>query len=108
MLLCWLALLLIRVADRTDLTWRRIALELGRLHAVTLVGTAGSVTQTTPLSEAAAGILKACQVDPPPRVTTLQPRLTSGLTPPRPLKTVGTRLLSRSWLILARQPAQPT
>jgi len=36
-LLCWLALLLIRVAERkTDQTWRRLALELGRLHLVTL------------------------------------------------------------------------
>ncbi len=42
-LLCWLALLLIRVAERrTGLTWRRIALELGRLHAVTLQGAAGT------------------------------------------------------------------
>jgi len=73
-LLCWLALLLIRVAERrTGLTWRRIALELGRVHAVTLTGTAGSVTQTTPLSETAQGILRACQVTPPPAVTTLNP-----------------------------------
>ena len=43
-LLCWLALLLIRVAERrTGLTWRRIELELQRLHAVTLTGTAGTV-----------------------------------------------------------------
>jgi transposase len=35
-LLCWLALLLIRVAERhTGITWRRIARELGRLHAIT-------------------------------------------------------------------------
>ncbi len=73
-LLCWLALLLIRVAERrTGLTWRRIALELGRVHAVTLTGTAGSVTQTTPLSETAQGILRDCQVTPPPAVTTLNP-----------------------------------
>ena len=73
-LLCWLALLLIRVAERcTGLTWRRIALELGRVHAVTLTGTAGRVTQTTPLSETAQGILRACQVTPPPAVTTLNP-----------------------------------
>jgi hypothetical protein len=31
-LLCWLALLLVRVAERsTNLTWRRIAIELGRV-----------------------------------------------------------------------------
>jgi hypothetical protein len=39
-LLCWLALLLTRVAERsTCMTWRRI---LGRIHAVTLTGTAGT------------------------------------------------------------------
>ena len=44
MLLCWLALLLVRVAERrTGLSWRRIEIELGRLHAVTLSGTAGTV-----------------------------------------------------------------
>jgi len=73
-LLCWLALLLIRVAERrTGLTWRRIEIELGRLHAVTLTGSAGTVVQTTPLSEAQADILRACQVAPPPHVTTLHP-----------------------------------
>jgi hypothetical protein len=73
-LLCWLALLLIRVAERrTGLTWRRIAIELGRLHAVAMAGTAGTVTQTTPLTDPQAAILRACQVTPPPRVTTLHP-----------------------------------
>ena len=74
-LLCWLALLLIRVAERrTGLTWHRIALELGRVHAVTLTGSAGTLTQTTPLTEAQSSILRTCQVDPPPRVTALHPR----------------------------------
>lgn len=73
-LLCWLALLLIRVAERaTGLTWRRIGIELGRIHAVTLTGTAGSVVHTTPLNTTQAGILRACQVDPPPAVTSLNP-----------------------------------
>ena len=73
-LLCWLALLLIRVAERRcDTTWRHIATELGRVHAVTLDGPAGSVIQTTPPSDRANGFLRACQVDPPPRITHLQP-----------------------------------
>ena len=73
-LLCWLALLLIRVAERrTGLTWRRIELELNRLHAVTLTGSAGTVVQTTPLTDAQAAILRGCEVTPPPRVTTLHP-----------------------------------
>jgi transposase len=73
-LLCWLALLLVRVAERRcDTTWRRIATELGRLHAVTLQGTAGTVVQTTPPSELAARFLAACRIDPPPRITHLHP-----------------------------------
>lgn len=73
-LLCWLALLLTRVAERrTGLTWRRIATELGRVHAVTLTGSAGSAVHTTPLSTTQAGILRDCQVTPPPRTTALDP-----------------------------------
>ena len=73
-LLCWLALLLIRVAEqRTAMTWRRIAIELGRIHTVTLTGTAGTVAQTTPLTEIQQGIVDACGVAAPPRVTHLYP-----------------------------------
>ena len=74
MLLCWLALLLIRVAERrTGQTWRRIATELGRVHAVALTGSAGTVVHTTPLSTTQAGILRDCQVAAPPRITALDP-----------------------------------
>jgi transposase len=73
-LLCWLALLLIRVAERrTGQTWNRISTELARLHAVTLTGTAGSVVHLTPLTTAQTGILRACQVPAPPTVTALDP-----------------------------------
>jgi transposase len=73
-LLCWLALLLIRVAERrTGMTWRRIALELGRLHAITLVGPAGTVVQTTEPTTTQLGILRACELTPPPRITALDP-----------------------------------
>jgi hypothetical protein len=87
-LLCWLALLLIRVAERrTELAWRRIAIEMGRIHTVTLAGT---VTQTTPLTEIQQGIVDACGV-PTPRVTPCTassrsrwpPSRSAGLTPPR-------------------------
>src|SRR6266508_4115977 len=51
-LLSWLALLLIRVAERqTNQTWQRIALELGRLHLVTLTGPTGTIAQTTELTD---------------------------------------------------------
>src|SRR3954447_8270797 len=73
-LLCWLALLLIRVAERrTGQTWPALARELGRLHAVTLTGPTGTVTQTTELTTAQSSILRACGLAPPPRITTLNP-----------------------------------
>ncbi|MGH2765963.1 MAG: IS1634 family transposase [Actinomycetota bacterium] len=73
-LLCWLALLLIRVAERrTGLTWPRIAIELGRVHAVTLTGSAGTVVHVTPLNTVQAGILRDCQVPAPATVTALHP-----------------------------------
>src|SRR3954462_13688083 len=73
-LLCWLALLLIRVAERrTGSTWPTLARELGRLHAVTLTGPTGTVTQTTELTGAQQGILRACGLTPPPRITALHP-----------------------------------
>ena len=59
-LLCWLALLMIRLAERaTEQTWRRIALELDRLHLVTLTGPAGSVAHTTSLTEPQRQILSS-------------------------------------------------
>jgi transposase len=73
-LLSWLALLLIRVAERkTEQSWRRIALELGRLHLVTLTGPTGTFAQTTQLSETQRELYAACGLQPPPRITTLQP-----------------------------------
>jgi hypothetical protein len=73
-LLCWLALLLIRVAERqTGHAWRRINTELGRLYLVTLAGPAGRVEQTTTLTPAQREVLAASGVAPPPRVTSLQP-----------------------------------
>jgi transposase len=73
-LICWLALLLIRISERkTGQTWRRIALELQRLHLVTLTGPDGSVQQTTPLNDTQRAILDALAITAPPRITTLQP-----------------------------------
>jgi transposase len=73
-LLCWLALLLVRVAERrTGQTWPTIARQLGRIHAVTLTSAAGAVVHTTPLTTVQAGILAACQVSAPAVVTSLDP-----------------------------------
>ena len=52
-ILCWLALLLIRIIENTaGATWNRVAAELGRLHVITYTGPAGTFAQRTELTEA--------------------------------------------------------
>ena len=73
-LLCWLALLLTRVAERTcEQSWRRIERETSRLAQVTLAGEAGTIVQTTPLRPTQRAIYQALSIDPPPRVATFEP-----------------------------------
>jgi transposase len=73
-LLCWLALLLTRVAERTcGQSWRRINRETSRLQQVTLTGEAGTIVQTTPLRPTQRAIYQALSIDPPPRVSTFDP-----------------------------------
>ena len=73
-LICWLALLLVRVAERASgQTWRNINRQLGRIAQVTLAGPAGTVVQTTPLRPEQKAIYQALSVQPPPRVTTFDP-----------------------------------
>jgi hypothetical protein len=73
-LLCWLALLLIRVAEHhTATTWRRINTELSRLHQVTVEGDAGTVVHTTTLTEANRHLLRTCSIDAPRPITHLDP-----------------------------------
>jgi transposase len=73
-LICWLALLLTRVAERgTGLSWRTINRQLGRITQVTLAGPAGAVTQTTPLNPEQKAIYQALSVQPPARITAFDP-----------------------------------
>ena len=66
-LICWLALLLTRVAEEaTGETWNTISSELSRVTAVTLTGPAGTVVQTTELTDKQRGLLAACNVPPQP------------------------------------------
>jgi hypothetical protein len=69
--ICWLELLLIRVAERqTGQTWRRIALEL---QCLTLTGPDGTVQQTTPPSPLSTQTLAAMKTTAPPRIAAIQP-----------------------------------
>jgi transposase len=73
-LICWLALLLTRVAERScDQSWRHIRRETARLKQVTLTGQAGTITQTTPLRPEQKTIYQALSITPPPRVTAFNP-----------------------------------
>ncbi len=73
-LICWLALLLVRLCERqAEDTWRNLRRELERLHLVTLAGTAGQVQQTTRLTPEQREILNRLAIEPPPRLTSLTP-----------------------------------
>jgi hypothetical protein len=79
-LICWLALLLTRVAERaTGQTWRRIERETSRLAQITLAGEAGTVTQTTPLKPVQKAIYQALSIEPPPRVSAFEPAQPSSI-----------------------------
>jgi hypothetical protein len=66
--LCWLALLLLRVAEtETNDTWRNIRNELDRMHLVTLATGAGTVAQRTELTHHQRQILKALALPEPAR-----------------------------------------
>jgi len=67
-LLCWLALLLIRLAETaTGDTWRNLRHELDRMHRVTLATSAGVVVQRTATTAGQATILRDLKVAEPPR-----------------------------------------
>jgi Transposase DDE domain len=66
--LCWLALLLLRVAETaTRDTWRNLRNELDRMHLVTLATSEGTVAQRTELTHGQRRILKALELPEPPR-----------------------------------------
>jgi DDE family transposase len=66
-LLCWLALLLIRLAENhTGDTWRNLRDELQRMHLGTFAGHAGTSRQRTELTAPQQAILRALGVEQPP------------------------------------------
>ncbi|MFN0089304.1 MAG: IS1634 family transposase [Acidimicrobiales bacterium] len=67
-LLCWLALLLIRLAETaTGDTWRNLRHELDRMHRVTLATDEGVVVQRTATTARQAAILRDLKLTEPPR-----------------------------------------
>ena len=73
-ILCWLALLLIRVAENTaERPWKRIRAELQRQHAVTWTGPAGTFRQATDLTKPQRDIYTALSIEPPKKILALDP-----------------------------------
>ena len=63
-ILCWLALLLIRVIENTaGQPWNRTRAELQRMHAVTWTGPAGTFRQTTDLTKPLRDLYIALSID---------------------------------------------
>jgi len=73
-ILCWLALLLVRVAEnQTGQTWPVMRRELDRIHIGTFTGPAGTFRQLTDLSKPARDLLSKLGIDQPRRVHELTP-----------------------------------
>ena len=72
--LCWLALLLIRVAEtRTGDTWRNLRHELDRMHLVTLATADGRVAQRSALTSDQKTILATLDLPEPPKYLDFTP-----------------------------------
>ena len=73
-MLCWLALLLVRIIETTcQTTWPTLRRDLQRIAVGTFTGPAGSFRQRTELTKAQRGILAKLNLDPPPRIYQLAP-----------------------------------
>ena len=73
-LLCWLALLLARIAENAcGQTWPELRRELDRIHIGTFTGPAGTFRQRTEITKPQLSILKTLEIDAPPRIYQLKP-----------------------------------
>lgn len=72
-LLCWLALLLVRVAEReTGQSWRRLRDAMQRIKLAEIVTPDGRITQRTELAPEHKAILNALKLKEPPRILDVQ------------------------------------
>jgi hypothetical protein len=73
-ILCWLALLLIRIAETTaGATWNKITDELAQLTLGTFTGPAGTLRQTADLTPAQHAILESLQIPNPKKIIQAAP-----------------------------------
>jgi hypothetical protein len=70
--LCWLALLLVRIVETTTgATWRSLAAELNRLQVITFTSPDGTFRQRTELTKPQRDIYATLQLDPPSKIIEL-------------------------------------
>jgi hypothetical protein len=82
-ILCWLALLLIRIIETTTGgTWPDIRRHLDRLHAGTFTGPAGTFRQRTELTKTQADLLARLAIPAPRQILDLQPAPPGPPSPP--------------------------
>jgi hypothetical protein len=80
-LLCWLALLLIRITETTTAhTWPAIRAHLQRLHLITFTGAGGTLRQTTEPTKPQRDLFTALDLTPPKKVI----EITTGSTDEEP------------------------
>jgi hypothetical protein len=73
-ILCWLALLLIRIVETTcQSTWPGLRRELDRIAIGTFTGPAGTFRQRTEITKTQRDILAQLKIDLPPRIYQLTP-----------------------------------
>jgi transposase len=71
--LCFLALLLVRIAERkTNMTWDRIRTQMERLHLIDLFSKDGRVSQTTEPTPEQLNIMKKLNISPPKRIRSIK------------------------------------
>lgn len=72
-LLCWLALLLVRIAElETGMTWPRVRAELERLHLGKFLHKDGHILQHTELTKEQRKILKKLDISPPKKIKSFE------------------------------------
>jgi Transposase DDE domain len=76
-ILCWLALLLARIAENAcAATWPELRRQLDRIAVGTFTGPAGTFRQRTQITPAQAAILEQLGIGPPPKIYQLNPATT--------------------------------
>jgi hypothetical protein len=80
-LLCWLALLLVRIVEtKTGRSWAAVREDLHDLHVGLFTGPAGTFTQTSEPTPATKTVLAALDVAPPKKILQLTPAPRAGQT----------------------------